>query len=121
VRLARFNIDQADTKHFIGLATPANTVFWFGLFMTWHVDVLGFRQNLSQPELIVPLVVVFSLLLVSSITFFSNKINPANWSNWPVGVVLLSILIFPFLIGWAALPITMLLYVLSGLVWKPEP
>jgi len=120
VRLARFNIDQAETKYFIGLATPANTVFWFGLFMTWHTDALGFRQNLSQPELVLPLVVTFSLLLVSSMTLFSNKINPANWRNWPVGVVLLSILVLPFLIGWAALPITLLLYVLSGLVWKPE-
>lgn len=119
VRLARFNIDQADTKHFIGLATPANTVFWFGLFMTWHTDTLGFRQNLSQPEFILPLVLVFSALLVSSITFFSNKINPKRASNWPVGIVLLAALVLPFFIGWAAVPVAMILYVLSGLVWNP--
>jgi len=121
VRLARFNIDQADTKHFIGLATPANTVFWLGLFMTWYTDSLGLRQNLSQPELILPVVIIFSWLLVSSITFFSNKINPNNRNNWPVGVVFLSVLILPFLMQWAAIPATMILYVLSGLVWKPEP
>lgn len=121
VRLARFNIDQAETKHFIGLATPANTVFWFGLFMTWHTDALGFRQNLSQPELILPLVLLFSLLLVSSITFFSNKINPKNRGNWPAGIVFLSVLILPPFMDWAAVPTTMILYVLSGLVWKPEP
>ncbi|MFK8058033.1 MAG: phosphatidylcholine/phosphatidylserine synthase [Saprospiraceae bacterium] len=121
VRLARFNIDQADTKHFIGLATPANTVFWFGLFMTWHSDALGIRQNLSQPELILPLVALFSWLMVSSITFFSNKINPKSRHNWPVGIVFLSVIVFPPFMGWAALPATMLLYVLSGLVWKPAP
>jgi len=119
VRLARFNINQADTKHFIGLATPANTVFWFGLFMTWHTDALGFRQNLSQPELILPLIAVFSLLMISSLTLFSNKINPKSKRNWPVGLVLLAAIGLPFVIGWAAMPVTMVLYVLSGLVWKP--
>jgi len=119
VRLARFNIDQAETKHFIGLATPANTVFWLALFMTWYTDTLGFRQNLSQPELILPLVLVFSLLLVSSITFFSNKINPKSRGNWPVGIVFLAALILPVFIGWAGIALSMLLYVLSGLVWKP--
>jgi len=120
VRLARFNVEQADTKHFIGLATPANTVFWFGLFMTWQTDALGFRQNLSQPAWLVPIVVVFSLLLVSSLTLFSNKINPKSSRNWPVGIVLLAAVLLPFFIGWAAMPVAMVLYVLSGLVWKPE-
>ena len=121
VRLARFNIDQADTKHFIGLATPANTVFWFGLFMTWHADALGFRQNLSQPAFILPLVVLFSLLMISPLTLFSNKINPKSSRNWPVGIVVLAAMVLPFFLGWAAMPVVMVLYVLSGLVWKPVP
>jgi CDP-diacylglycerol--serine O-phosphatidyltransferase len=119
VRLARFNVSQSDTKHFIGLATPANTIFWFGIFMTWHLDIAGFRQNLTRPELLLPLVVLFSYLLVSNLSLFSNKINPAGTNNWPVWVVLAAAVVLPIFLSWAAIPVVMLLYVASGLVWKP--
>ena len=121
VRLARFNVGQADTKHFIGLATPANTVFWFGLFMTWHTDAHGLRQNLSVPIVILFLVALTSYLLVSDFAYFSNKLNPAAPRNWPVWAVAAALLVLPWLVGWAAVPIAMGLYVLSPLVWRPEP
>lgn len=119
VRLARFNIDQADTKHFIGLATPASTVFWFGLFQVWRFDTLGFRENLSNPVVLLPIVLIFSYLLVSKLPLFSNKLDPRRSQNWPVWVVLLAMLVLPWMLGWAALPIVMTLYVLSGLIWQP--
>lgn len=121
VRLARFNISQADTKHFIGLATPANTVFWFGLFQVWRFDTLGLRQNLSHPFVLIPLVLLFSYLLVSNLSLFSNKLDPRALRNWPVWVVLATAVLAPWAIGWAAVPLAMILYVLSGLVWRPEP
>ena len=119
VRLARFNIAQADTKHFIGLATPASAVFWFGIFQTWRFSEGGFRQNLLQPAILLPLVLVFGLLLVSKLPLFSNKLDPRAARNWPVWVVAAALLGLPWLIGWAALPVAMTLYVLSGLVWRP--
>ena len=120
VRLARFNISQADTKHFIGLATPASTVFWFGLFQVWRFDVLGFGQNLSQPQVLLPIIALFSYLLVSDLPLFSNKLDPRARRNWPVWVVLAAALLLPWVIGWAAAPVAMALYVASGLVWRPE-
>lgn len=119
VRLARFNISQADTKHFIGLATPANTVFWFGLFQVWRFDTLGLRQNLSHPAVLVPLVLTFSYLLVSDLALFSNKLDPRARRNWPVWAVLATAVFAPWVIGWAAVPVAMISYVLSGLVWRP--
>ena len=119
VRLARFNVSQADTKHFIGLATPASTVFWFGLFQVWRFDALGLRQNLSQPAVLLPIVALFGYLLVSNLPLFSNKLDPRASRNWPVWVVLATAVVAPFLIGWAALPLAMVLYVASGLVWRP--
>ncbi len=119
VRLARFNIDQADTKHFIGLATPANTVFWFGLFQVWRFDSFGFRQNLSDPLVLLPIVALFSYLLVSNLPLFSNKLDPRKTSNWPVWVVVAAAVVLPWWLGWAAVPVAMVLYVASGLVWRP--
>ena len=31
LRLAKFNVDERQTSSFIGLATPANAIFWTGL------------------------------------------------------------------------------------------
>lgn len=120
VRLARFNIEQADTKHFIGLATPANTLLWVGLFMVWYTDTFGFRQNLSQAPVLIPLIVLSSYLLVSNFAYFSNKLNPLSPKNWPVWLVLACIVVTPFFIGWAAIPLAMGLYMLSPIVWKAE-
>ena len=119
VRLARFNVSQADTKHFIGLATPASTVFWFGLFQVWRFDTLGVRQNLSQPAVLLPVVAVFSYLLVSELPLFSNKLDPRARQNWPVWVVAAAALALPWVVGWAAVPVAMVLYVGSGWVWRP--
>ena len=119
VRLARFNIDQADTKHFIGLATPASTVFWFGLFQVWRFDTFGLRQNLSDPLVLLPVVALFSYLLVSNLPLFSNKLDPRKKSNWPVWVVLATAVLLPWVLGWLTVPVVMVLYVLSGLVWRP--
>lgn len=118
VRLARFNVAQSDTPHFIGLATPANTLLWFGLFMTWLTDAGGFRQNLSQPLLVLPLAALTAGLLVSNVSYFSNKLNPLAARNWPVWVVAAAFVGLPWLLGWAAVPIAVGLYVLSGFVWK---
>ncbi len=120
VRLARFNIDQADTKHFIGLATPASTLFWFGLFQSWRFDALGLRQNLERPEVLLPIVLVFGWQLVSNLPLFSNKLDPRRRGNWPVWIVLVALVVLPWWLGWVGLPVVMLLYVLSGLVWRPE-
>ena len=120
VRLARFNIEQSDTKHFIGLATPANTLLWFGLFMTWLTDAGGAGyQNLLAPPFLLPVVVLTSYLLVSNFTYFSNKLNPLAVRNWPVWLVAAAFVILPFFIGWASIPVAMALYVLSPLVWRP--
>ena len=119
VRLARFNVEQADTKHFVGLATPANTVLWFSLFMVWHADALGLRQNLSHAAVVLPLVALTGYLLVSEVTYPSNKLDPRAVRNWPVWVVAAALLVLPFLIGWAGVAAGMGLYVLSGAVWRP--
>lgn len=121
VRLARFNLEQADTKHFVGLATPSNALLWFGLLQTYRTDALGLRENLAQPAVLVPLIALSCYLLVSDLPLFSNKLDPRARRNWPVWVVLALALALPWVMGWAAVPVVVGVYVLSGLVWRPEP
>ncbi len=120
VRLARFNVEQADTKHFVGLATPSNTLLWFGLLQTYRTDALGLRETLTEPIVILPILLSSAYLLVSDLPFFSNKLDPRARRNWPVWLVGVAALILPWILGWAALLAVMGLYILSPAVWRPS-
>lgn len=74
LRLAKFNIDENQKTSFVGLATPANAVFWTGFAYTVPADL----QN-SCVTLI--LVLLFSYLLVSSFPMFSLKIHSLKWAE----------------------------------------
>lgn len=92
LRLAKFNVDERQTCSFIGLATPANAIF-FASF--------AFMPNLDYIPIwwIEVLVVVFSVLLISEIPMFSLKFKNYSWADNKirymfllVAIVLLAIL-----------------------------
>ena len=74
LRLAKFNTDERQTTSFLGLAVPANALFWCGLFQT---DI----DNLPGPWIIGLLVLVFAGLMVSEIPMFSLKFKNLSWSD----------------------------------------
>ncbi len=79
LRLAKFNIDERQSEGFIGLATPADTGFFMGLFLIVHFDtMIPSAWVLSLPVLYV-LAVVFSYLLVAEIPMFSLKFKHKGW------------------------------------------
>lgn len=69
LRLAKFNIDDRQTTSFIGLPIPANAIFWTGV-VAWNVD---FRY--IGDAWMTALVVLFPLLMVSSLPMFSLKVK----------------------------------------------
>lgn len=69
LRLAKFNIDDRQTTSFIGLPIPANAIFWIGV-VDWNVD---FRY--IGDAWMTALVVLFPLLMVSSLPMFSLKVK----------------------------------------------
>lgn len=69
LRLAKFNIDDRQTTSFIGLPIPANAIFWIGV-VAWNVD---FRY--ISDAWMTALVVLFPLLMVSSLPMFSLKVK----------------------------------------------
>ena len=83
LRLAKFNLDTRQTDSFIGLPTPACTMFVLGLGLAWEQDTLGLRASLGQPLFIYGVVALFSWLLVAEIPMFSLKIKPGgSLKNW---------------------------------------
>tara|TARA_B100000508_G_scaffold141093_1_gene146597 strand:+ start:114463 stop:115323 length:861 start_codon:yes stop_codon:yes gene_type:complete len=122
-RLAKFNLDERQSTGFIGLPTPANSIFFasFALLL-WD----GFGQDnwktvmsmtLIKDQVLMTFVVVFSILLVSEVKLFSLKFSQFKWNGNEIRYtfLILSAIIIALLYVWA-LPIIVLLYLILSLV-----
>ena len=75
LRLAKFNTDERQTSSFLGLAVPANALFWCGLFQMDLSTLPG------APWIIGVLVIIFAGLMVSEIPMFSLKFKSLKWAD----------------------------------------
>lgn len=121
-RLAKFNVDESQSTHFIGLPTPANCLFFvsFPLILTFQKET-GIAHLMGSPEVIILFTVLMSLAMISKITLFSLKFkslkfvdNKLRFVFIATSVVLLAVLQF------SAIPMIVLLYVLASMVFKPS-
>jgi len=122
-RLAKFNIDTRQSESFIGLPTPANTIFFmaFPLLLAQYGGTTGWEHDLImwlvQPIVLIPIIVIMSLLLVSELPLFALKFKHFKWKgNGTRYAFLIScgILISTLLI-WS-IPIIVLLYLLLSFI-----
>lgn len=104
LRLAKFNIDVRQTSSFIGLNTPANTLFWASAAALYHDHLIVGGIYLYA---ILIGIVVFSLLLVSEFPMFAFKLKNLSWKENKIRYLFLAVsiplLIFaglPSVIGW---------------------
>ncbi len=122
-RLAKFNIDTRQSESFIGLPTPANTIFFmaFPLLLTQYGGTTGWEHDLIiwliQPIVLIPIIVIMSLLLVSELPLFALKFKNFKWKRNEIRYIFLiscGILISTLLI-WS-IPIIVLLYLLLSFI-----
>lgn len=76
-RLAKFNIDERQHTSFIGLATPANAIFWGGICCMPY----GFYIYDWMPWALLVMSLVSSWLMVCEIPFFSLKFKNFSWKD----------------------------------------
>jgi CDP-diacylglycerol--serine O-phosphatidyltransferase len=131
-RLAKFNIDEKQRSGFLGLPTPANALFWSSLpliVLRSGTTVTGGSESLrmlamliSTPLLSLILAVVLGWLMLSEVPLPSLKFKHMKWRGNEViyllggtGVVLV------LLYGILAVPLILLLYLLSPLWGKLFP
>lgn len=78
LRLAKFNLDDRQTERFLGLATPANALFWiFAVNSTF-----SFMQDFSMPLYITMAnLVLTNWLMVSNLPMFSFKMKHLRWNQ----------------------------------------
>lgn len=77
LRLAKFNIDERQTTSFIGLATPANALFWCSLCCMPY----AITRPVWMPWVMLALSLLSCWLLISEIPFFSLKFHDFTWHN----------------------------------------
>ncbi|MBQ0075509.1 MAG: CDP-alcohol phosphatidyltransferase family protein [Bacteroidales bacterium] len=79
LRLGKFNLDERQTSSFIGLATPANAIFWASLCcMPYQMMTAAW-----MPWVLVALSFLSCYLLLAEIPFFSLKFHNFTWKdNW---------------------------------------
>lgn len=134
LRLAKFNNDPRQTDGFIGLATPANTIFISAL---GHILFSKFRpssnagwqyvlpaadpwkglQFLNHPYYFCAIAVIMSLLLVSEIPLFALKFKNFGWPDNKIRYIFLIIAaVLLILFQVTALPFIILLYILLSVI-----
>ena len=81
LRLAKFNLDNRQTYSFIGMPTPAATVWALGWL--W-LAAEGMDENLPwlfSPAVLYIVIVLISFLLVAEIPMFSLKFQNFSWKD----------------------------------------
>jgi len=122
-RLAKFNIDTRQSESFIGLPTPANTIFFmaFPMLLTTYGNTMGWEHDsilwFVQPTVLIPIIVIMSLLLVAEIPLFALKFKSFKWQGNEIRYVFLIScgLLIPFLWIWSV-PIIVLLYLILSII-----
>ena len=121
-RLAKFNIDTRQSDSFIGLNTPANTIFFTTFPLALTLNFENYFQSkwlhfIYSPEFITPLIGVMSLLLIAEIPMFSLKFKSFNWKNNKLrySFLLTSLILIVTLLVWS-IPIIVFLYVILSII-----
>jgi CDP-diacylglycerol--serine O-phosphatidyltransferase len=116
-RLANFNIDSRQTESFIGLPTPANTLFILSLPMILLTnDVAWVNDLILNPWFLVGLTLFSCYMLNAEIPLFSLKMKTYGFKENAVKYVFLIVsVIMLILLQFMAIPLIIVLYVLISL------
>lgn len=119
LRLAKFNIDTRQTDQFIGLATPANAIFFGAIGYIAQTEPASLFMSIMNEKVIFGFAVVLSLLLVSEIPMFALKFKSYAFSkNKFIYSFLLLSLISLIIFQVTAIPFIVVAYILVSVIQK---
>lgn len=118
LRLAKFNVDTTQTTYFKGLATPANTILIFGLFILTQTLSKDFMDTYAFYPLIA-LTIISSFILVADIPLFSFKMKSMKLKDiFPQIILLASAVLLLIFMGLSALAPIILIYIILSIIFK---
>lgn len=124
LRLARFNLDQAQEKEFKGLPVPANAIFWSGIplagfqnsgYTELKVPSASFEGSLFEflidPLFLLAGILLLSALMVSSLPVLAFKFEHGRWRGNEMRYLILGLsLILFILFRFRSIPLIVLLH-----------
>lgn len=116
LRLAKFNVDTRQTDSFIGLATPAMTIFVIGYQLAFLHNSFGLSLVLFNEKLIYLVIIALCALMVAEVPMFSFKFKAFGWKGNEV--VFLFIILSGILLvtlKFAAISLIIVLYILISI------
>lgn len=119
LRLAKFNLDERQTTSFIGLPTPANSLFWAAL-------AYGAHERLTTTPLmlwaLLAGIVLSCWLLVAEIPMFALKFKHFGWKGNALRYTFILIsLALLIAFSWTAFAYIIILYVLTSIIASHAP
>lgn len=117
LRLAKFNIDTRQSTDFIGLPTPACTLFVVGLLLIAHFDSFGLRAVVTHPAVLYGCIVILSGLMISELPMFSFKFAHFTWQGNQIKFIFAAIAVILLLaLREAALSLIIIIYIVFSIV-----
>ena len=117
-RLAKFNLDEDQQDHFIGLPTPANTLLIISLPL-----IIEFQNNdimnaiILNKWFLIGLTLVSSYLLNSKIDLFALKFKNWSFKNNSIRYVFLLLSVVSLIIlQFAAIPLIVVIYLVMSIL-----
>jgi len=117
-RLAKFNIDERQTSSFIGLPTPAFSIFVLSLpLILYYSDKQFFVDIIQNKYVLIVITLVGSYLLNAEIPLFSLKFKNYTWAENKVKYVFIILTLGLLLtLQTVAIPLVIILYILMSLL-----
>lgn len=117
LRLAKFNLDTRQTDSFIGLPTPAATIFITGIAYVLYDDRLSLTPVVLNSYFIAGLSMVISYLLVAEIPLMALKFKSFGWKeNSDQYLLILASVVFVYKMGVPGVSLSIILYLILSLL-----
>ncbi|NCT93474.1 MAG: CDP-alcohol phosphatidyltransferase [Chitinophagaceae bacterium] len=121
-RLARFNIDTQQSYGFKGVPIPAAGLFFAAFpLIYWQTNQAWVLQLLLNKWFWYALVIAVSYLMVSTLPMLALKFQSFTLQKaLPFIILLVLAAVTAFLLGWLAVPVTFIAYVVLSLLFKQQ-
>lgn len=121
IRLAKFNIDTRQSDSFLGMPTPAITIFVTGIALVFRYDRFNLTPLLNNSFVLGGLSMVLCFLLVSEIPLFALKFKSFSWSaNKSQYILLAAGIVLIASLQFLAIPILIIFYLILSLINNPK-
>ncbi len=120
LRLAKFNLDPRQSDHFIGLPTPANTIFIVALPVILNHDYFRLTPYILNPWILISIASFSAYMLVAEIPLIALKFKTLRLKdNVPQMMLIAAAILLSFRYNYAAVPLIIIFYIILSFIYPP--